>query len=74
MHSDILTGLFSFVASLVGTFGGIITSTNLTNYQIKELKKQVDKHNGVIERTYRLEEHSKYVDERITKLENEVEK
>jgi len=72
MHSDILTGLFSFVASLIGTFGGIITSTNLTNYQIKELKKQVDKHNGVIERTYRLEEHSKYVDERISKLENEV--
>ncbi len=74
MHSDILTGLFSFVASLIGTFGGIITSTNLTNYQIKELKKQVDKHNDVIERTYRLEEHSKYVDERISKLENEVEK
>lgn len=72
MHSDILTGLFSFVASIIGTFGGIITSTNLTNYQIKELKKQVDKHNGVIERTYRLEEHSKYVDERISKLENEV--
>lgn len=74
MHSDILTGLLSFVASLIGTFGGIITSTNLTNYQIKELKKQVDKHNGVIERTYKLEEHSKYVDERISKLENEVKK
>lgn len=74
MHSDILTGLFSFVASLIGTFGGIITSNNLTNYQIKELKKQVDKHNGVIERTYKLEEHSKYVDERISKLENEVKK
>ena len=74
MHSDILAGLFSFVASLVGTFGGIITSTKLTNYQIKELKKQVDKHNSVIERTYRLEEHTKYVDERISKLENEVKK
>ncbi|RHB84948.1 hypothetical protein DW868_04210 [Streptococcus lutetiensis] len=62
------------IASLVGTFGGILTSTKLTNYQIDELKKQVDKHNSVIERTFKLEEHSKYVDERIEKLEREVEK
>lgn len=62
------------VASLVGTFGGIITSTKLINYQINELKKRVEKHNNVIERTYRLEEHCKYVDERIEKLESEVEK
>ena len=69
---EFLTGIFSLIASLVGTFGGIITSTKLTNYQISELKKRVDKHNNVIERTYKLEEHNKYVDERITRLENEV--
>ena len=69
---EFLTGIFSLIASLVGTFGGIITSTKLTNYQINELKKRVDKHNSVIERTYKLEEHNKYVDERITRLENEV--
>lgn len=74
MRSDILTGIFSLIASLVGTFGGILTSTKLTNYQINELKKQVDKHNSIIERTFKLEEHSKYVDERIEKLESEVEK
>ena len=72
MHFEFLTGIFSLLASLVGTFGGIITSTKLTNYQINELKKRVDKHNNVIERTYKLEEHNKYVDERITRLENEV--
>lgn len=74
MHVEILTGIFSLIASLVGTFGGIVTSTKLTNYQINELKKQVDKHNSVIERTFKLEVHSKYVDERITRLESEVEK
>ena len=74
MHVEILTGIFSLIASLVGTFGGIVTSTKLTNYQINELKKQVDKHNSVIERTIKLEVHSKYVDERITRLESEVEK
>lgn len=74
MHVEILTGIFSLIASLVGTFGGIVTSTKLTNYQINELKKQVDKHNSVIERTFKLEEHCKYIDERIGKLESEVEK
>ena len=72
MNVDFLTGVASLIASLVGTFGGIVTSTKLTNYQINELKKRVDKHNNVIERTYKLEEHNKYVDERITRLENEV--
>ena len=73
MNVDFLTGVASLIASLVGTFGGIVTSTKLTNYQINELKKRVDKHNNVIERTYKLEEHCKYIDERIEKLESEVE-
>lgn len=74
MHVENLTGILSLSASLVGTFGGIVTSTKLTNYQINELKKQVDKHNSVIERTFKLEEHNKYVDERIARLESEVDK
>ena len=73
MKNEFFSGILSLLASLVGTFGGIITSTKLTNYQINELKKRVDKHNNVIERTYKLEEHCKYVDERIDKLESEVE-
>ena len=72
MQGEFLTGIFSLIASLVGTFGGIVTSTKLTNYQINELKKRVDKHNNVIERTFKLEEHSKYIDERIARLESEV--
>ena len=74
MRVEFLTGVLSLIASLVGTFGGIVTSTKLTNYQINELKKQVDKHNSVIERTFKLEEHNKYVDKRIARLESEVDK
>ena len=73
MNGEFLTGVFSLIASLVGTVDGISTSAKLTNYQINELKKRVDKHNNVIERTYKLEEHCKYIDERIEKLESEVE-
>ena len=72
MNVDFLTGVASLIARLVGTFAGIITSATLTNYQINELKKRVDKHNNVIERTFKLEEHCKYIDERIEKLDSEV--
>lgn len=72
MKNEFFSGIFSLVASLIGTFGGILTSTKLINYQINELKKRVDKHNNVIERTFKLEEHCRYVDERIERLEKEV--
>lgn len=39
MRNEFLSGIFSLVASLVGTFGGIITSTKLINYQKKRIKK-----------------------------------
>lgn len=74
MQNEFFSGIFSLAASLLGTFGGIITSTKLINYQINELNKRVDKHNNVIERTFKLEEHNRYIDERIARLESEVEK
>ena len=47
-----------------GVFSAII-SGRLTNYRIKQLEMKVDKHNNLIERTYKLEENIKV-------LENEV--
>lgn len=34
-------------------------------YRIEQLEKKVDKHNGIIERTYRLEEEARVIDEKI---------
>ena len=43
----------------------IMTSQKLTNYKIDELKRQVEKHNTIIERTYRLEERATLTEEQI---------
>ena len=48
--------LITLVGSAIGTFGGILASNKLTNYRIEQLEKKVDKHNSVIDRTYRLEQ------------------
>ena len=55
MNETIVVGLLSLIGSLAGTIGGIIAASKLTNYRIEQLEKKVSKHNGVIERTYRLE-------------------
>ena len=55
MNDTIIVGLLSLAGTLAGTFGGIITANKLTAYRIERLEEKVNKHNNLIERTYRLE-------------------
>lgn len=57
--------LFNFLGVAVGTFGGIVASSKLVNYRLQELEKKVDKHNSVIERTYKLEQSVCLIDEKM---------
>ena len=65
MDNTVLVAVLSLVGTLVGMFGGILASNRLTNYRIEQLEKKVDKHNSVIERTYKIEEHLTLHDEKI---------
>ena len=65
MSTEIIIALITLGGSAIGTFGGILISNKLTNYRIEQLEKRVEKHNGVIDRTYKLEEHKELVDERV---------
>ena len=65
MESTVIIALISFVGTLIGTFGGIITSNKLTNYRIEELEKKVEKHNKVVERVYILEKDKAVFEEEI---------
>ena len=80
MQTEILIALIGLTGSAVGTFAGILTAAKLTNYRIGQLEKKVDKHNTVIERTFKLEEAQaviqeqiKVVNHRISDLENKEE-
>ena len=52
---NLITGLLSVLGSLLGTLGGILAGTKLINYRLKQLEDRVQAHNGLIERTYKLE-------------------
>lgn len=65
MTDAVVTSILSLVGTLVGTFGGILVASKLTNYRIEQLEKKVEKHNSVVERTYKIEG-------KVTELQHEV--
>ena len=55
MPDTILVALISGLCTLLGSLGGVVASSSLTQYRLKQLERKVEKHNQVVERTFRLE-------------------
>lgn len=73
MNVQIIVALITLFGSALGTFAGIVTSTKLTTYRIEQLEKKVDKHNTVIERTFKLEEAQAVIQEQIRVANHRIE-
>ena len=65
MPTEVIVALIGLLGSAAGTFTGIMVSAKLTAYRLSELEKRVEKHNTVIERTYKLEEAQAVMQEQI---------
>lgn len=65
MSDTVIVALISGAFTLVGTILGVVASAKMTNYRIEQLEKKVEKHNNVVERTYKLEG-------RLTEAEHEI--
>ena len=70
MNSEILVALLSLAGTLLGSLGGVLASSKLTNYRLSQLEKKVDRHNGFGEKIPVLEEKRKVVDHRLDDLED----
>ena len=64
-EENVIIAVLSLLGTLGGTLGGILATSKLSNYRIEQLEKKVDKHNSIIERTYRLEEKDKVLEEKL---------
>ena len=73
MSETIIVPLLSLLGTILGTFGGILTASKLTNYRIEQLEKKVEKHNHVIERVYELEKQEAVMDEEIKIISHQIE-
>lgn len=72
MSDVVIVALISLIGTLGGTFGGILTSSKLTNYRIAQLEKKVEEHNNVVKRTYKLEEEQKVEEEKIKVINHRI--
>ena len=52
MSEGMLAALLSLLGTVTGTFGGILVSNKLVNYQLEQLERKVDQHNTLIDRMY----------------------
>ncbi|WP_206460433.1 hypothetical protein [Anaerovorax sp. IOR16] len=67
--TSIITAAFACIGTAAGSLYGIKKSNSLIEYRMDKLETKVDKHNSVVERTYRLEEQIKTANHRIADLE-----
>ncbi len=55
MQTEIIVALLGLVGTLAGSFLGVVAASKLTSYRLQQLEEKVNKHNNIIERTFKLE-------------------
>lgn len=65
MQTEIVVALIGLGGSAIGSFVGVLINSKLSNYRLEQLEKKVDKHNNLIERTYKIEQAQAVMNEEI---------
>ncbi len=55
MSEAIVVALLGFAGTLLGSLLGVLAAQKLTQYRLAQLEEKVNKHNNLIERTFKLE-------------------
>ena len=71
--SEIIVALIGLGGSAVGSFCGILINSKLTQYRLSQLEKKVEKHNSVIERTFKLEDQNRLWEEKFKVVNHRIE-
>jgi hypothetical protein len=69
MDSEVIVALVALTGTLIGSFGGVITSSKLTSFRLEKLEQKVDKHNSFAERIPVMEERINTLNHRIDEIE-----
>nr|DAH88246.1 MAG TPA: Hemolysin [Bacteriophage sp.] len=73
MTETIIVAVLSLVGTLCGAYLANKKSAALIAYRLEQLEGKVAKHNGVIERTYQLEEQTVLLEEKIKVANHRIE-
>ena len=55
MSEAIIVALLGFAGTLLGSLFGVLAAQKLTQYRLSQLEEKVNKHNNLVERTFKLE-------------------
>ena len=55
MSEAIIVAILGFAGTLLGSLFGVLAAQKLTQYRLSQLEEKVNKHNNLIERTFKLE-------------------
>lgn len=69
MSETIIVAILSCFGTAAGSIVSILTANRITNYKIEKLEEEVRKHNGLIDRMYRVEGRCDVLQEKIEDLE-----
>lgn len=73
MTEGIIVGILSLIGTLQTEAGTYFKSSALIAYRLELLEKKVDKHNSVVERTFKLEEQAAVLEEKIKVANHRIE-
>lgn len=73
MTEGIIVGVLSLIGTLAGTYFANRKSSALIAYRLELLEKKVDKHNSVVERTFKLKEQAAVLEEKIKVASHRIE-
>ena len=73
MSESVIVAVLSLFGTLGGSLLGVLASNKLTVYRIEHLEKKVEKHNNLVERTYKLEEEQEVEKEKIKVINHRLE-
>ena len=66
MTTEIVVSIITLIGTLITVWSG----NKLTAYRIEQLEQKVNKHNNLVERTFKIEERLSVDEQRINDLEH----
>ena len=69
----VISALAAIVVCAISNHYQNENTRNLLEYRLTQLEEKVDKHNNLVERTYKLEQHNEIQDEKIKVANHRIE-
>ena len=73
MSETIMVAVLALIGTLAGSYFSNRKTTALIAYRLEQLENKVNKHNSVIERTYKLEKQESVIEEQIKVINHRLE-